>query len=282
MPVGLLNRNEKIDYVLFDKRAVRKAELHYRSDYELIFNVRGTRTFLIGEHVHSLSDGEIIAIGPYVPNTLQFDEDSPSMDDCFSIVFRTSSLGNEFVHSRQFNQIRAFLARTGYGLLFYGANNQPAFESANHLKNTFHFHEVIHLFEILNHLALNQEYTTLSENRCHTPTIDRNRELVSAICSYVDEHYQESLYVDNVAQNFCMARSTFTRFFKSNAGIPFIKYLNTVRIRHACEFLAKTKEPVGRIAISVGYSSLSNFNNQFRLVMSMSPSHYRKKQSVSA
>ena len=281
MSVGLLNRNEKVDYVLFDKRAVSSSEMHYRSDYELIFNVRGRRTLQIGDNSRVLEEGDIAAIGPYVPSLLRMDDD-PCIEDCFSIVFRTSALGREFINSRSFNQIRAFLSRTGYGQIFHGEKNKSVFKSAEHLRNTSCFGEVIYLFDVLNQLALADHYKAVSTDRCHTPTINRNRQLVSAICSYVDDHYHESLYVESVAQNFCMARSTFTRFFKSNAGMPFIKHLNQVRIRHACEMLEKTREPIANIAINVGYSSLSNFNNQFRLVMSVSPSRYRKQRTIAA
>lgn len=282
MSVGLINRSEKAKYVLFDKRLLCSTDAHYRSDYELIFNVSGQRTIKIGDIFHTLLSGDIVAIGPYVPRQLEAPEKTIDPQECFSIVFRTASLGREFVNSKHFKQIRSFLSQTGYGLIYSGPLNRPIIESAERLSNTFDFSEVIYLLDVLNQLALGKHFRMIAESRCHTPTIKRNQQLVSAICSYVDDHYQESIYIEDVARHFCMARSTFTRFFKSNVGMPFIKYLNKVRVRHACNMLENGREPVVNISTAVGYSSLSNFNNQFRLLMAMSPSDYRKRQSVSA
>ena len=282
MSVGLINRSEKTRYILFDKRLLSSVGVHYRSDYELIFNVRGQRTIKIGDSSHTLHSGDIVAVGPYISRQIIHAVEDTHPDDCFSVVFRTTSLGREFVNSKHFKQIRTFLSQTGYGLIYSGPLNRSIFESASLLNNTFHFNEVIHLLSILNQLASGTHFKTIAGNRCHIPTIKRNQQLVLTICSYVDNHYQESLYIEDVAQHFCMARSTFTRFFKSNVGMPFIKYLNKARVRHACNMLESGREPVVNIATAVGYSSLSNFNNQFRLLMSMSPSSYRKRQAVSA
>jgi len=56
----------------------------------------------------------------------------------------------------------------------------------------------------------------------------------------------------------------------------FNQFLNSYRINAACELIKTTHHPVSRIAMDVGYSSLSVFNRAFKDLMKQTPSEYRK------
>lgn len=57
----------------------------------------------------------------------------------------------------------------------------------------------------------------------------------------------------------------------------FNQFLNNYRIEAAAELLRTTRLPVSRIAMDVGYSSLSVFNRAFKERMAVTPSDFRKK-----
>jgi AraC-like DNA-binding protein len=72
-----------------------------------------------------------------------------------------------------------------------------------------------------------------------------------------------------------MSPIAFSRFFKRNSGVGFVEYINKVRTNKACYLLRETEYQVHDIAMECGFSSISNFNKQFRKAEGISPRDYR-------
>ncbi|WP_354498666.1 helix-turn-helix domain-containing protein [Paenibacillus favisporus] len=58
------------------------------------------------------------------------------------------------------------------------------------------------------------------------------------------------------------------------------QYLLQVRIGKAQELLLATNRPLADIAAEVGFEEYSHFLATFRKIVGMSPSHYRKNNSL--
>jgi transcriptional regulator GlxA family with amidase domain len=67
----------------------------------------------------------------------------------------------------------------------------------------------------------------------------------------------------------------FSRLFKKHCGSGFVEYLNRIRTSKACYLLRETSHQVHDIASECGFSSISNFNKQFRKTEGISPRDYR-------
>jgi AraC-like DNA-binding protein len=78
-----------------------------------------------------------------------------------------------------------------------------------------------------------------------------------------------------LAEKAGMSRSKFALRFKTIAGSSPIDYLTRWRMLLAKERLAKGREPVAAIAISLGYESEAAFRTAFKRVMGTSPGRYR-------
>jgi AraC family L-rhamnose operon transcriptional activator RhaR/AraC family L-rhamnose operon regulatory protein RhaS len=53
-----------------------------------------------------------------------------------------------------------------------------------------------------------------------------------------------------------------------------------IRIERSCRLLRTTDLPVTRIALDAGFSDPNYFSRQFRKVMGISPSEYRRRESM--
>lgn len=82
---------------------------------------------------------------------------------------------------------------------------------------------------------------------------------------------------EDVAKEFSMSYSYFSRCFKKVLGISFSKYLNDVRIDNARKMLLTTDKSVTDIAVEVGFSSASHFIYAFRNRTGVSPLVYKKE-----
>lgn len=68
-----------------------------------------------------------------------------------------------------------------------------------------------------------------------------------------------------------MSRSTFALRFKERVGEAPMQYVLRWRMLLACERLENSNDPVGAIALSLGYESESAFSTAFRRIMGRSP-----------
>ena len=69
---------------------------------------------------------------------------------------------------------------------------------------------------------------------------------------FIDQHYQEDIHLEDVAQNLSFSISYASRLFKKYTGVSFVKYLSMVRIRHSLEKLLAGKDSIDEIAYSCG------------------------------
>ncbi|TPW28464.1 AraC family transcriptional regulator [Martelella alba] len=80
-----------------------------------------------------------------------------------------------------------------------------------------------------------------------------------------------------LAQQAGMSRSSFAERFRRLVGSTPMDYLTRWRMLLAADRLKSAKEPVGRIALSLGYESEAAFSTAFKRVMGTSPRQHGDK-----
>jgi len=106
-----------------------------------------------------------------------------------------------------------------------------------------------------------------------------NRQLLAALrAMHADPAHRWTL--QSLAQVAGMSRTSFAVQFKATAGESPIGYLTRWRMLLASDRLEKSKDPVARIAQSLGYESEAAFSTAFKRVMGCSPRHYRLAQDT--
>jgi AraC-like DNA-binding protein len=98
----------------------------------------------------------------------------------------------------------------------------------------------------------------------------------SQVMFWLDEHYQEKFSLDALAGELGRSRSYVSRKFHAETGEKIHDYLNTLRLRKACEYLLHTEESVADIALKVGFSEVTYFISAFKKGIGETPLQYRK------
>ena len=93
---------------------------------------------------------------------------------------------------------------------------------------------------------------------------------------YIEEHFKESLSLDEIADYCFLSKSHFCRIFKNETGLTFKAYLNQVRISSAKVLLKSTSWKNYEIAEHIGFDDTSYFNELFKKSTGMTPNEYRK------
>ena len=105
-------------------------------------------------------------------------------------------------------------------------------------------------------------------------------ERMQTIFDYVVTHFQNEINLDTVSSKVHMTPNAFCKFFKQHTNKTFFQFLIELRIEHACQLLNRGDDQNSILEISEqsGFSSISNFNRQFKKLKGVIPSRFAAQQ----
>lgn len=98
----------------------------------------------------------------------------------------------------------------------------------------------------------------------------------SRFIDFVEENYSKKLTVQSAAEYFGYSKQYFCKWFKEKTEVTFNEFLNSVRIHHACSFLANGCL-VEETAALCGFSDPSYFTKVFKRYIGVAPKTYASK-----
>ena len=102
---------------------------------------------------------------------------------------------------------------------------------------------------------------------------------VSVIRSYVREHYNRKLTLNEIAGHAGLTPQYLSVFFKKETGQSVVDFITTIRMDRAMELLRTSQLSVGEIARLVGYDDPNYFGRVFRRITNSTPRAYRDAQT---
>lgn len=99
---------------------------------------------------------------------------------------------------------------------------------------------------------------------------------------YLDEHYTEKVFLDDLAEKYFINKYYLVKQFKAQYGVSINAYLLEVRVTKAKQMLRFTDKSVENIGLDCGLGALTYFSRTFKRVEGMSPSEFRARWSESS
>ena len=100
------------------------------------------------------------------------------------------------------------------------------------------------------------------------------------VMNYIKDNYKERIHISQLSTILNICDDHLIRLFKETIGITPMKYINRVRLEEAQKLLVNTECSVTEISFVVGFSNVSYFSKLFTDVFELTPSRYRKKNSL--
>lgn len=108
--------------------------------------------------------------------------------------------------------------------------------------------------------------------------ISKQAKTIQQVLLFIQEHFDEDLSLQYVADQFDLSPSYLSRIFKEETQQNFGHYLRELRIKKAQEWLEHTGMPIKDIAKKLGYASVQNFSRIFKQISGIPPGEYRKNK----
>ena len=93
---------------------------------------------------------------------------------------------------------------------------------------------------------------------------------------YITENWDKSFSVSALAKRCCVSESTLYHLFQRELGQTPIRFLCSIRVNIAIEYLENTSHSVATISRTVGFHSENHFRRVFFDLTGTTPSGYRK------
>ena len=100
------------------------------------------------------------------------------------------------------------------------------------------------------------------------------REEIEKACDFMEEHFADRIYLEQICRYTGLSKSTLLRTFTKSKGVTPYSYLENIRIGKAKKLLEQGVPPI-EAAMQTGFSDQSHFTNYFNRFIGLSPGFYR-------
>ena len=119
-----------------------------------------------------------------------------------------------------------------------------------------------------------RDYLLLLLERDKTPPSELHW-LTQKLKRYADEFYTEDISLKMLAESYSKNEKYLGRIFKSDLGVSFSEYCNSLRLSKATKLLLESEAKVIDIALECGFNNVAYFNRLFAKSYGISPTEYR-------
>lgn len=252
--------------------------MHWHSEFELAYVVRGQGIFTCGSERPLARAGDLMLI---LPNVLHAAYPCPRQELIYhALVFSPVMLGAGAYDRCTAECIRPLMngSRSCRSLIPQNAKAYARIKecagqifscssSASPQKDLLLKSELLRLFWLLE-----MEKPAFFRQEAK----DGYGESIRPALEYMRKNFRDDISIEQLAGITHLSKSYFMSSFKKAVGFGAIQYLSHLRISAACEALSSTEKRVCEIAFDCGYGNISHFNRQFKEMMGCSPNAYRK------
>lgn len=249
---------------------------HFHPEIELVYVKGGSGKRHIGNHLSYYQNGDLVLIGSMLPHTGFTDRLTGNESESI-IQFNYDCFGQDFFESKEMQDIKKLLTRAKAGIAFNGQAKRRIGAQMRKLSTAKPFEKFIGLISILQDMANTEDYKILNADGYTIEFQSADNTRINDIYTYVQQHFQKAISLEQIAGVANMTVPAFCRYFKKISGKTFTRFANEIRVVHSCKLLSEKQLSIAEVSFESGFNNLSHFNRLFKEITHKSPSEYRKE-----
>ena len=255
--------------------------LHYHEEFELNFiqNAKGAKR-VVGDHMKEIDELELVLVGSNLQHAWFTHKCKSREIKEVTIQFHKDLFDEKFLRRNQLSFIRTLLDKSSRGILFSKETTQQLAPRIIELAQKHGFDSVLELMSILHDLSISRNMQSLSDSSFNGgENYTYNSRRIERTFEYMNQNFDKSLSLKEVAKLANMSEVAFSRFFKQRTGNTFVDSLTEIRLGHASRMLIDTTQSIAEVAYHCGFNNISNFNRIFKRKKSCTPKQFRESFS---
>ena len=240
-----------------------------RRDYQLIYIAAGCAHFKFGGSIRTIPKGNMVLFRPGEAQMYYlYAADKP---ETYWVHFTGSAVGpllNDYQLPRSEN---VFFTGTSpdYQWLFRQMIQELQLQRTNYE-------------ELLN---MNLKHVFLLINRYQQENSNIGVKMLDEVeraTHYFNEHYNQSIVIEDYAKAHGMTANWFTQNFKRITKFTPMQYVLSLRMTNAMNLIDNTDYNMTQVSLAVGYENSLYFSRLFKKHTGMTPTEYKQRNGVTA
>ncbi|MBT2654025.1 helix-turn-helix domain-containing protein [Bacillus sp. ISL-18] len=245
---------------------------HWHDSIEIIFVLKGKVNVSVNDKRFELNEKDVVLINANDIHAIQHQDENllltiqlPIPDlkehikDVDSYVFSCKSFLYDEHHQAEFNELRSMLAQMMWVI------NKESEGYELQIKSLY--------FQLIYLLMKNFKEETEKESKLSS---QKHIERLLRITSYVKDNFKQQITLNELSQIEFLSVHYLSKFIQKHLGMPFSKYVDSIRLDHAVKDIVFTDIPLTQIALDNGFASVKAFNRAFKEFYQQTPSEYRR------
>ncbi|TAN01332.1 MAG: AraC family transcriptional regulator [Chitinophagaceae bacterium] len=258
---------------------------HYHPEYELVLVLKSSGRRMVGDHIGYFKEDDLVFMGSMLPHVwvndpVYLNGKADHLADAVVIHFKEDFLGKDFFNALEMEPMKRLLHLSKRGMAIQGKTRDKINKIMKKMMPLNGIERLASLMSIFGILSVSDEYELLASPEFANSPDQKESNRLGEVMEYIMRNFDEDISLPKAASMANMGLTTFCNFFKENYRVTFVEYLNLVRVGHACKLLSKNEQTIAEIAYGCGYSTLANFNRQFKKYKGMPPSEYKSKLNI--
>ena len=269
---------EDFELYYYDDKNLAKVEAHSHNYYEFYFFLEGDVSMQIGKHTYRVCPGDLMLIPPHTPHRLIIhDQKSPyrrfvfwiSKDFCTHLSQISSSYTYIFDYVERKNDYLFHMDHLSFNSL------QSCMIRILEEMDAERFGKDEQVKLYINDFIL--RINRFVHEQFEPKKAVTNASLYSNLVDYIEQHLDEDLTLEHLADQFFISKYHIAHVFKENVGLSIHQYITKKRLA-LCQEAIRAKMNITDVYQAYGFGDYSSFYRSFKKEYGISPKEFRDIQ----
>lgn len=251
--------------------------MHTHTFYEILFICRGQDVqYLFNNNRYQLKKGDIMLIPPGTPHRPLFLHELTEPYERYALWIETEFFENETARFPELNFALEECRKTDSGLLRGTEALYSSFHAAFHSlwveqqsgRYGYQAEVTFGAMQLMVYISRLFYYRNASVAEMESEN------LFDETLRYIDEHLEQKLTLESVAQNMCVSKSTISHLFQKQLGVSFYRTVIQRRLIVSRNRIV-SGVPLSQVWESCGFADYSSFYRHFKKEYGISPREFR-------
>lgn len=263
--------------------AGRIVDFHNHAEFEFHFIPRGKGKVILGDQMHSLSEGMLYLTGPGVVHYQEADAEEDMDELCLHVdIVEQPREGVDPWEAAESEETIAKLKALPLVPVhdYHRAMNcfLEAYEACDR--------KLIGYYTSIKQLVISILLRTVrahdnGEIRVEAPERDMSMYRYEYAVQYMEANYSNVVTLEHVAEKLHISTRQLQRiFYQVQPGMPFSRVLEDIRLSAVCRNLEESNGSIEQIALVSGFTNANYLHAVFRKRLGMTPSAFRKMKQT--
>ncbi|CAL1517208.1 AraC family transcriptional regulator [Chitinophaga sp. MM2321] len=257
-------------------------EFHFHHECQLVYVVESAGRRIIGDSIEYFESGELIFVGSETPHVWHneqqyFTGEKKLVARSLAVYISPDLLVEHLSPFGDIASLKLWLKKAQQGIQFQGKVKNEIVAIMQAMLTQKRMEQIISFISLLQKMTTTKEYRLLAGSNYVNLYSDKDQSRMNDIFTFIFQHFKRDIPLPEIAAVAGINVHSFCRFFKSRTQKSFTRFVNELRIGHACKLMQERNLSMQELSVKSGYNNTTNFNRFFKRIKGKTPREYKKE-----